>query len=92
MTIELAQKALKKYFGYDSFRPMQTEIIQSMLDKKDSLVETTRNIAINSIELQKDGFIVLYAYIDNSLENIVGVSPLLKAGTYKNLVYQESHC
>jgi ATP-dependent DNA helicase RecQ len=38
MSFDLAQKALKKYFGYESFRPMQAEIIQSVLDKKDSLV------------------------------------------------------
>ncbi len=29
---------LKKYFGYDGFRPMQLEIIQNVLGKKDCLV------------------------------------------------------
>lgn len=38
MGITEAQKVLKKYFGYESFRPMQTEIIQTVLDRKDSLV------------------------------------------------------
>ena len=29
---------LKKYFGYDAFRPLQKEIIERVLDKKDCLV------------------------------------------------------
>lgn len=31
-------QALKTYFGYESFRPLQEEIIQNLLDRKDSLV------------------------------------------------------
>ena len=38
MNLESSRKALKKYFGYESFRPMQEEIIQSVFDKKDTLV------------------------------------------------------
>lgn len=38
MNITIAKKALKEYFGYDSFRPMQDEIIQNVYDKKDTLV------------------------------------------------------
>src|SRR5690606_40596035 len=37
MTETAAKDALKKYFGYDSFRPMQLEIIQTVFDKKDAL-------------------------------------------------------
>lgn len=33
-----ALDALKKYFGYDAFRPLQAEIIQAVFDKKDALV------------------------------------------------------
>ena len=38
MTISAAQTALKKYFGYDRFRPMQAEIIENVLAGKDTLV------------------------------------------------------
>ena len=32
-----AQEALKTYFGYDDFRPLQAEIVQSVLDGRDTL-------------------------------------------------------
>src|SRR5688572_11795192 len=38
MVLEAAKQVLKDYFGYDSFRPMQQDIIQSVLNKKDVLV------------------------------------------------------
>ena len=31
-------ETMKTYFGYESFRPLQEEIIQNLLDRKDSLV------------------------------------------------------
>lgn len=37
MQIEEAHKALKKYFGYDVFRPMQAEIIQTVYEGGDAL-------------------------------------------------------
>src|SRR4051812_32832181 len=33
-----AASLLKKHFGYEQFRPMQAEIIQHVLDKKDVIV------------------------------------------------------
>ena len=38
MNLETAHIALKKYFGYDQFRPMQADIVQTIYDKKDCLV------------------------------------------------------
>lgn len=38
MDITSAQSALKQYFGYDNFRPMQADIINDILHKKDCVV------------------------------------------------------
>ena len=38
MNLPAAQTALKKFFGYDAFRPMQADIIQAVYDRRDSLV------------------------------------------------------
>ena len=38
MTQEKARAALKKYFGYDDFRPLQASIIQHVYDGKDGIV------------------------------------------------------
>lgn len=38
MNLENARAALKKFFGFDNFRPLQAEVIQSVYDKKDVLL------------------------------------------------------
>ncbi len=38
MTLDHAYSALKKYFGYDSFRPLQAEVIQAVYAGRDALV------------------------------------------------------
>lgn len=38
MNLQAAQQTLKQYFGYDNFRPLQSEIIDRVLHKQDALV------------------------------------------------------
>jgi ATP-dependent DNA helicase RecQ len=38
MNLSLATQALKKYFGYDTFRPLQADIVQAVYDRRDTLV------------------------------------------------------
>jgi ATP-dependent DNA helicase RecQ len=38
MTLEKAKAALKQYFGYDQFRPMQESIVEAVLAGKDCMV------------------------------------------------------
>lgn len=38
MTLQNATQALKKYFGYDQFRPLQADIIQAVYEQRDVLV------------------------------------------------------
>ena len=38
MTLPHASAALKKYFGYDQFRPLQSDIIQNVFNGRDTLV------------------------------------------------------
>jgi ATP-dependent DNA helicase RecQ len=38
MDMVKAHEALKQYFGFDSFRPLQAEVIQQVFDGKDSIV------------------------------------------------------
>ncbi|MBL7827878.1 MAG: DNA helicase RecQ [Saprospiraceae bacterium] len=38
MSLQHAAQALKKFFGYDRFRPLQAEIIQAVYDRRDTLV------------------------------------------------------
>ena len=38
MTLEKAHAALKQYFGYDSFRPLQEEIVSEVLSGRDAVV------------------------------------------------------
>jgi len=38
MNLQHATQALKKYFGYDAFRPLQADIVQAVYERRDTLV------------------------------------------------------
>ncbi len=38
MELEKARRALKQYYGYDAFRPLQAEAIKTLLDQRDAVV------------------------------------------------------
>jgi ATP-dependent DNA helicase RecQ len=38
MNLQLATQSLKKFFGYDAFRPLQADIVQTVYDCRDALV------------------------------------------------------
>ena len=43
-------QTLKTYFGYESFRPLQEEIIQNLLDRKDSVVSPLISLMKDQVE------------------------------------------
>ncbi len=58
-----AKEILKQYFGYDEFRPMQAEIIQTVFDKKDCLVLMPtgggKSITFQIPAMMKDGVTIV---------------------------------
>jgi ATP-dependent DNA helicase RecQ len=38
MNLQHATQSLKKFFGYDAFRPLQADIVQTVYDRRDALV------------------------------------------------------
>lgn len=90
------QQILKNYWGYNQFRPLQTEIIQSVLDGKDTLALLPtgggKSLCFQVPAMLKEGFCLvvspLIALMKDQVENLEKRNIKAKA-IYSGLNYKE---
>jgi ATP-dependent DNA helicase RecQ len=97
-------ETLKQYWGYDTFRPLQEDIIQSVLSGKDTLALLPtgggKSICFQVPAMEKDGLCIvvspLIALMKDQVENLqkrnIKAAAIYSGMSYKEINYTLDNC